>query len=246
MGSIFGLLNKKKKFEDTPDSFSENLENRTIVLDLKKDKKDMTDQERALKVPNQNSDLHTAAPLPDISKLADKIGSSPIQMKTFDILVYEMGDNGTTTQKKVDGVKASSAQELMMLYGAEGAKIKILREYDEGGQSIPQPGMPPNVPQPQIAPPGYPQVSPQFLGYQAYVQQQKEAKKEPPKFFEIGGVKCKLEDGKMYQEQWMKVDSSKYRLIADSTNKIVSMDGKHLEMLKWVQIENDEGENANA
>ena len=67
-------------------------------------------------------------------------------------------------------------------------------------------------------------------------------KSDPPKFFDIGGIKCKLEDGKMFQEQWVRVDSTKYRLIADASNKICPMSGKHLETLKWVQIENVDGE----
>ena len=66
----------------------------------------------------------------------------------------------------------------------------------------------------------------------------------------IGGAVgiCKLnnvEDGKMFQEQWVRVDAAKYRLVADTTNKLVSMNGKHLEMLKWIQIE-DEGDTENA
>lgn len=240
MANIFKLLSSKTKnlkSEDSPSEFN-SLENRTIVLDTsqqskkEEEKNVMTDAERSLKVPNQNMDLNTPAPLLDISKLAN-IGSSPIQMKTFDILVYELDDNGNTTQKKVDGVKASNAQELMMLYGAEGAKIKILREY---GDSQPSNALQPSSQQPQPLPPQQ---------YAMPRQSQVPRQHEPPKFFEIGGVKCKLEDGKMFQEQWVRVDAAKYRLVADTTNKLVSMNGKHLEMLKWIQIE-DEGNTENA
>ena len=230
MASIFGLLNKKKKFEDFSSSSNENLKNRSIIIDTKKEENKMTEQERALKIPNQNDDLTNPAPLPDISKMADRIGSSPIQMKTFDILVYELDDNGNTIQKKVDGVKASSAQELIMLYGAEGAKIKILREY---GDSQIQPAPTTSMPAPPLQQYAMPR---QFQAPQQHT---------PPKFFEIGGVKCKLEDGKMFQEQWVRVDAAKYRLVVDATNKLVSMNGKHLEMLKWIQIE-DEGDTENA
>lgn len=237
MASIFGILNRKKKLDEGESSPEANPESRISLYresneEEKELKKDMTDEERALKVPNQNNDLNSAAPLPDISKLADKIGSTSVQMKTYDIEVYEIGDNGTPTRKTVNGVKATSAQELIMLYGADGARIKILREYGDNASQNPivspqQNGLSPTQ-----------QFQPQFSQ-----QQFQQKPKEPPKFFEIGGVKCKLEDGKMFQEQWVRVDSTKYRLISDSTNKVVPMSNKHLETLKWVQIEDGETEN---
>ena len=170
------------------------------------------------------------AGIPDSSEKAQR-------MNTYDILVFEPNPNGSMKQKMVSGVQAASPQALAAMYAADGAKIQILKEYGSSKQEQQAPMQPQQArltPSPtiQLAPP--PQVSPVL--------------KEPPKFFEIGGVKCKLEDGKMFQEQWVRVDSTKYRLIADNSNKLCPMTGKHLETLKWVQIENTEsdGETENA
>ena len=62
------------------------------------------------------------------------------------------------------------------------------------------------------------------------------------RYFKIGNTECKVENGKVYQKQWMPVTDNEmvnYRLISDKNNKILSMDGKHLEMLKWVMTEDD-------
>lgn len=235
MGSVFGLLAKKKKFSG--ESSRDSDPSTHIVSPMKNiEEKNMTDAERALKIPNTNDDLKNPAVLP--TQMVGQTASQPVQMNTYDILVFEKDDDGRTTQKKVDGVKATSAKELMMLYGAEGSKIQILREY--GNSQQPQPMQ--QQPQPQQFSGNYAGTQSQQISfYQPPIPQQR--LKEPPKFFEIGGVKCKLEDGKMFQEQWVRVDSTKYRLIADATNKVVSMNGKHLETLKWVQIEDGDKEN---
>ena len=62
------------------------------------------------------------------------------------------------------------------------------------------------------------------------------------RYFKIGSTECKVENGKVYQKQWMPVNENEmmnYRLISDKNNKILPMDGKHLEMLKWVITEDD-------
>lgn len=64
-------------------------------------------------------------------------------------------------------------------------------------------------------------------------------------YFKVGGTECKMENGKVYQKQWMRLtddEMQNYRLISDKNNKILPMTGKHLEMLKWVITE----DNANA
>ena len=66
-----------------------------------------------------------------------------------------------------------------------------------------------------------------------------------PSYFKVGGTECKMENGKVYQKQWMRLtddEMQNYRLISDKNNKILPMAGKHLEMLKWVITE----DNANA
>lgn len=155
-------------------------------------------------------------------------GSSKERMNTYDILVFEQQPDGSKKQKAVNGVKARSKRDLAALYAADGAQIQILKEYgEEPRQQAPAPSVPnQSMPAQFVA---QPRPTIQFTQYN-----------EPPKFFEIGGIKCKLEGGKMYQEQWVRVDASKYRLVSDNTNKLCPMSGKHLETLKWVQIENKE------
>lgn len=65
------------------------------------------------------------------------------------------------------------------------------------------------------------------------------------RYFKIGNTECKVENGKVYQKQWMPVTDNEmvnYRLISDKNNKILSMDGKHLEMMKWVITEDNSNE----
>jgi hypothetical protein len=56
-----------------------------------------------------------------------------------------------------------------------------------------------------------------------------------------------MENGKIYQKQWMKIlgtEVGNYRLISDSNNREISMNGKHLEVLKWVLIEDESDSNS--
>ena len=67
--------------------------------------------------------------------------------------------------------------------------------------------------------------------------------RQQPTFFKIGSIECKMENGKVYQKQWMRVSESEmenYRLISDKNNKILPMTGKHLEVLKWAISEDDQ------
>ena len=72
--------------------------------------------------------------------------------------------------------------------------------------------------------------------------QQAPQPKAQPTFFKIGSIECKMENGKVYQKQWMRVSETEmanYRLISDKNNKIMPMTGKHLEVLRWALSEDD-------
>lgn len=214
--AFFGLLKKKQKFDEEPTT-----NDRNNIMDINDPSK-----------PDPIAQM--MANIPD--------NSSQEEMRTYDIIVLEPNTDGTKKQTAVSGVKAHSPKELAALYAADGAQIRILKEYGVHPHPQQQPiQQTPQFKQREFSDPAAAlnkPVEPRLK--QAFHEFMKAPVKEPPKFFEIGGVKCKLEDGKMYQEQWVRVDSSKYRLIADATNKLVSMNGKHLETLKWVQIENTE------
>jgi len=234
--AFFGLINSrnKKKFDRTLEPFES-----AITTPLKENTMQKQEDKTDKVVSDKKPDNMTKEPPKMQQKLVQIPPSPQISMKQYDILVVEEDDDGRPIQKQVSGVMASSPQELQMLYAADGAKIRILREY--GGQPspqppLPQPPSPPPASQPQMAQPLQPVYSNQ-------TQFQAIKSKEPPKYFNIGGINCKLEDGKMFQEQWVRVDSSKYRLISDANNKTLPMNGKHLECLKWILVDNNQEEN---
>lgn len=68
-------------------------------------------------------------------------------------------------------------------------------------------------------------------------------KKASPKIYKIGGIEIKNDNGKIYQKQWMQLSESEaknIRIVNDKTNGIVNLKGKHIEMMKWVLVENSE------
>ena len=53
-------------------------------------------------------------------------------------------------------------------------------------------------------------------------------------------MQVKYDGDKVYQKQWVKlnaVEAANFRLVNDSNNKIVTLNGKHLEALKWILVE---------
>lgn len=167
-------------------------------------------------------------------------------MKKFDIIVFSE-DEGRQSQKPENGVCAQSAAQLRALYAATGERIQIIREYeDPASEKKPIEATPQNMttnevkstevqkPVPQTVPaPKVPAPQPAYATVH---------KKAPPKYFSICGTECKFEDDKIYQKQWVKIlgnEASQYRLISDANNKEISLNGKHLEMLKWVLVQNE-------
>ena len=64
--------------------------------------------------------------------------------------------------------------------------------------------------------------------------------KKPPRYFKVGNVECKDDNGKLYQKQWMNVgNSDDYRIVSDTNNKIVPLKDKHIEKLCWVLIQDE-------
>lgn len=68
-----------------------------------------------------------------------------------------------------------------------------------------------------------------------------------PKYYKIGDIEIKDDNGKIYQKQWMKLsdsEASNLRIINDKNNSIVNIAGKHIEMKKWVLVEKSEQDEA--
>lgn len=65
-------------------------------------------------------------------------------------------------------------------------------------------------------------------------------KKSKPRFFKVGDVELKDDNGKIYQKQWIKlteIEASNLRVINDKTNAIFNLNGKHIEMKKWILVD---------
>ena len=64
--------------------------------------------------------------------------------------------------------------------------------------------------------------------------------KPKPKIVTIGDIEVKYDGDKVYQKQWMKLTSaeaSNFRVVNDSNNKIVNLNGKHIEAKRWILVE---------
>ena len=112
-------------------------------------------------------------------------------------------------------------------------RMKIVRVLDDDGNAVPlkqafaQQAQAPTQVQQQV-----PQVQ--------TVVQQASVIKQKPRFYSVGGIEIKDDNGKIYQKQWMKLsekEAQNFRLVNDTNNKIASMNGKHLEMKRWVAVE---------
>ena len=110
-------------------------------------------------------------------------------------------------------------------------RMKIVRVLDDNGNSVP---LKQTFAQQEQAPTQVQQQVTQAVVQQASVIKQK------PRFYSVGGIEIKDDNGKIYQKQWMKLsekEAQNFRLVNDANNKIASMNGKHLEMKRWVAVE---------
>lgn len=110
-------------------------------------------------------------------------------------------------------------------------RIKIVRVLDDNGNSVP---LKQAFAQQEQAPTQMQQQVTQAVVQQASVIKQK------PRFYSVGGIEIKDDNGKIYQKQWMKLsekEAQNFRLVNDANNKIASMNGKHLEMKRWVAVQ---------
>ena len=186
-------------------------------------------------IEKKETNMNQPTQIDPIQALSQNIGTMDVKMKTYDILVFDIDpDTGAQKQTPVNGVKASSPQELVALYASCDQKIRILKEY--GGEEPPPPPQPrPTEQVKKVEEPKNTTVVEDKID--EIIKKPSKHVDRKPYFFEVGGIKCKMENGHVYQEQWCRVDSSKYRLISDVNNKEIAMTGKHLETLKWVLIE---------
>lgn len=59
----------------------------------------------------------------------------------------------------------------------------------------------------------------------------------------IGDTQIKYDGEKVYQKQWVRLtpqEAMNFRVVNDSSNKLVALAGKHIEARRWVLVENAE------
>ena len=182
-----------------------------------------------------------------------------IRLRKFEIQVFneDLQDDGTVQLKpeKTDRaiiLEVATPEELKMAlqqYRMCGQVAKIVREIDPPPTQVPTLVQAPQanaaVPMPnaQYQPVVFPQVSSRNDGPQMVAAPQPKAK---PKIVTIGDMQVKYDGDKIYQKQWVKLnanEASNFRVVSDSSNKIINLAGKHLEARRWIQVKETSEDN---
>lgn len=190
--------------------------------------------------------------------------------KKFDVLTIAEGEKHPREQF---GLQASSESELRGLLAMTGEKILEIRRVYGGdvvrdAKTNPEYLMRPTEIPPEVlttkndpikidqkhipVPQKQSNVQQMNDENQSECLQRRVAIKEPafirsskPKFYKIGDIDIKEQDGKIYQKQWVRVPADDFRVVSDSSNKIIPLSGKHIEVRKWVIVDNSEQEESN-
>lgn len=180
-----------------------------------------------VKKKNMNLDVSSV----DLTKSNDLQTFTP--RYEYTIKIFEEDGNGkpiTTIQK---GIKANSDAELKDLYEMCQQKIQILEKREINPSAAPlieELYKQPNTLQPQ-----------QQSTSQYQAQSQSISAVQPVvKYFSAGGLDFKMVGQDVYQKQWIRATEKEcedIRIVSDSTNKIVALTDKHIELQRWVKVE---------
>ena len=144
--------------------------------------------------------------------------------------------------------------EIQQQYAMAEQRIKVIREIDPFDDVKPQPTpqqqtIPQNnqaIPMPSVATtPHAANVVPQQQVHQQMAVAPQPVYQAPivkpkPKIVTLGDIELKYDEDKVYQKQWIKLsstESNNFRVVNTATNKIVNMNGKHIEAKRWVLVE---------
>jgi hypothetical protein len=202
--------------------------------------------------------LPTGDPLPP--SLIDERKKN-VRLRKFEIQVFneDLQDDGTVQLKPEKSDRAiilevATPEELKMAlqqYRMCGQIAKIVREIDP-------PPSPPLQATAQVAGNAqyqalaFPNIQtrndrPQMVVANSPTFQSSQTQPKPkPKIVTIGDMQVKYDGDKVYQRQWVKLNSAEaanFRVVNDSSNKIVSMVGKHIEAKRWVRVEETSEDN---
>lgn len=192
---------------------------------------------------------------PEQLQTQQPIMAAPKQLvRKFELEVFEEDLDTPSGWKKVRYdkpliVEVTSPKELqdkLALYKDCGQMAKVVREIDPPTKAqiaAAQQQATLAVQQQMQAP--IAQAAPQQVAIQQPILQaaSQPIRARKPKYYKVGDIEIKDDNGKIYQKQWMKLtdaEASNFRLVSDKNNAIANMNGKHLEMKKWVLVQNSE------
>lgn len=164
--------------------------------------------------------------------------------KKFEIEVFDedLLDNGRLHLKPVgrQTVEANTPQELISLYKMCGQQIKILREINDELSTTQKPVIPQQTVTPQtqaLLSTGAEIELSAIQTLQPVIQQPIINSKI--EFYKVGDIEIKSENGILYEKRWITVtpvENENIRIISDKTNKVVMLTDKHIEIKKWVKL----------
>lgn len=180
------------------------------------------------------------------------------RLRKFELQIFneDLQDDGTIQLKPEKSeraiiVEVASPEELKMVlqqYRMCGQVAKIVREIDPPPppSASPQTSQPitAQLPNTQYQQPSFPEISTRNDGPQMAVAQA--SPKTKPKIVTIGDMQVKYDGDKIYQKQWVKLnanEASNFRVVSDSSNKIINLAGKHLEARRWIQVKETSEDN---
>lgn len=149
----------------------------------------------------------------------------------YTVKIFEEDADGKILTSIQKGIHANSDRALFDMYALCQQKIQILEKREINPNAIdPEEG----VQQTQISSMPVNQLSPSVLPTRAL-------KPEPTvKYFSAGGLDFKMVDNEVFQKQWIRAteeESAGIRIVSDTTNKIMPLKDKHLEIQHWIKVE---------
>lgn len=96
-----------------------------------------------------------------------------------------------------------------------------------------------------VKPPQAPAAQHAASTTQQMAQPAPQAPLQKPKYYKVGDVELKDDNGKIYQKQWLRLteaEASNFRIINDKNNSIFNLKDRHIEMKKWVLVNSTDEE----
>ena len=167
------------------------------------------------------------------NKNTQQNSDQPLRKRKFEIAVYDedLQENGSIRLKPIpmteplyiEAATKAEFNEIIRTYKECGQQIKIIREIDP--------------------PPRENYVQQQSQVQNSQQNQQEQLQKRKPIVFKVGDIEIKEDNGTVYQKQWVRLtdkEAKNFRLVNTDNNKLVSLKGKHIEMKRWIKVENSE------